>query len=81
MKEKDVSTHHKEAVINRDAKFVQALAKEQVEKGANMLDVNAAVSGMKEAENLVLMGKTVQEVVDGSLVLDSSAPTRCSAGC
>ena len=59
----------KEAVINRDVAFVQSLAREQVEKGANMLDVNAAVSGMNEAENLVWMVKTVQEVVDVPLVL------------
>ena len=64
----------KEAVINRDVAFVQSLAREQVEKGANMLDVNAAVSGMNEAENLVWMVKTVQEVVDVPLVLDSSDP-------
>lgn len=64
----------KEAVISRDTEFVQALAKEQVEKGATMLDVNAAVSGMNEAENLVWMVKTVQEVVDVPLVLDSSDP-------
>ena len=64
----------KQAVIDRDAQFIQALAMEQVEKGANMLDVNAAVSGMDEAENLTWMVKTVQEVVNVPLVLDSSSP-------
>lgn len=62
----------REAVINKDAEKIQALAKEQVTAGADMLDVNAGIPGQNETENLQWMVKTVQEVVDIPLVLDSS---------
>ncbi|MFA5537402.1 MAG: dihydropteroate synthase [Bacillota bacterium] len=60
------------AVENQDVSFVQALAREQITAGADMLDVNAAVAGRDEVEDLPWMVKTVQEVVDFPLVLDSS---------
>lgn len=69
----------REAVINQNAAFIKALAKEQVENGANMLDVNAAVTGRIEAEDLVWMVKTVQEEVEIPLVLDSSDPEALSS--
>ncbi|WP_418791983.1 dihydropteroate synthase [Phosphitispora sp. TUW77] len=62
------------AVIDHDVDFVQALAKEQVACGANMLDVNAAVAGRKEVEDLPWLVQVVQEVVDVPLVLDSADP-------
>lgn len=64
----------KAAVETHDEAFVQALAREQVAAGATMLDVNAGVPGLNEAENLVWMVKTVQAVVDVPLVLDSGDP-------
>lgn len=62
----------KEAVKNQDRGFVQRLAVEQVEAGAAMLDVNAAVAGRSEVEDLPWMVQAVQEVVDVPLALDSS---------
>jgi len=62
----------KAAVQSRDVAFIQALAREQVEAGAMMLDVNAAVTGRNEVEDLPWMVQVVQEVVDVPLCLDSS---------
>lgn len=62
----------KAAVINHDSEFIQRLAIEQVAAGAAMLDVNAAVAGKDEVEDLPWMVRTVQEVVDVPLALDSS---------
>ena len=64
----------KEAVIERDEEKVTALAIRQAECGAHMLDVNAAVVGSNEPEDLVWMIQTVQSVVDLPLVMDSSDP-------
>lgn len=61
----------REAVINRDVMKIQALAQEQVAAGANMLDVNAAVTGQNEIKDLSWMIQIVQEVVDVPLVIDS----------
>jgi len=60
------------AVQSRDAAFIQALAKEQALAGAHMLDVNAAVPGQDEVEDLPWMVQVVQEAVDLPLSLDSS---------
>jgi 5-methyltetrahydrofolate--homocysteine methyltransferase len=64
----------KKAVAERDAAFIQNLAKAQVEAGAYWLDVNAGMSPEKEAEDLVWLVHTVQEVVDVPLCLDSANP-------
>lgn len=64
----------KTAVKAHDAGFVQALAREQVEAGASMLDVNAAVHGRREVDDLPWMVQVVQGVVDVPLALDSSDP-------
>ncbi len=60
------------AVQNHDAAFIRELAREQVQAGAAMLDVNAAVAGQSEVEDLPWMVQAVQEAVNVPLVLDSS---------
>lgn len=62
----------KAAVQSHDVSLIQSLAREQVAAGAMMLDVNAAVAGRKEVEDLPWMVQVVQEAVDVPLVLDSS---------
>lgn len=69
----------KEAVNARDEEKIAALARRQTECGAHMLDVNAAVPGQNESENLVWMVKIVQSVTDLPLVLDSSDPEAIQA--
>ncbi len=68
-----------EAVKSRDAAFIEKLAREQVEAGAQMLDVNAGGAGMNEPEGLVWLVNTVQRVVDVPLVLDSADPEALKA--
>jgi len=63
-----------EAISARDEKFIADLAREQVDAGAHMLDVNAG-SGMRdEREDLRWLIHTIQKTVDIPLVLDSSDP-------
>jgi 5-methyltetrahydrofolate--homocysteine methyltransferase len=64
-----------QAVIARDAEAITALARCQVECGAQMLDVNAGgLAGRDEVEDLVWMIEVVQEAVEIPLVLDSANP-------
>ena len=61
-------------ITKRDADFIIALAREQADAGANMLDVNAG-SGMRdETADLAWLVQTVQSAVELPLVLDSSNP-------
>jgi len=69
----------KEAVIAQDREKIVALATRQAECGAHMLDVNAAVVGRNEPEDLVWMVRTVQSVVKLPLVMDSSDPEALEA--
>lgn len=63
-----------EAVNAQDVDFIQKLAVDQVNAGAMMLDVNAAVPGRKEEEDLPWMVQKVQEVVNVPLAIDSAHP-------
>lgn len=69
----------KEAVVAQDQEKLTALAIRQAECGAHMLDVNAAVVGRNEPEDLVWMVKAVQSVVELPLVMDSSDPEALEA--
>ncbi len=69
----------KEAVTTHDEDTIKGLAQRQEECGAHMLDVNAAVTGQNEIEDLVWMVELVQDVTDLPLVLDSSNPEALQA--
>ena len=69
----------RQAVIEHDVEKITSLARTQTECGADMLDVNAAVPGQNEIEDLVWMVQTVQGVTDLPLVLDSSNPEALEA--
>ncbi|MBM3133375.1 MAG: methyltetrahydrofolate cobalamin methyltransferase [Chloroflexi bacterium] len=69
----------KQAVIDHDAEKIAALARRQTECGAHMLDLNAAVPGQNEPEDLAWMVRTVQSATDLPLVLDSSSPEAIQA--
>ena len=68
-----------QAVIDHDESKIASLARTQAGCGANMLDVNAAVPGQSEVEDLVWMVQTVQQATDLPLVLDSSNPEALEA--
>lgn len=67
------------AVKERDAAFIQELAREQVANGANYVDVNCGTLIHEEVEALTWLVKTVQEVVDVPLCIDSPNPSAIEA--
>jgi cobalamin-dependent methionine synthase I len=69
-----------EAIQARDAEFIKALAAEQVEAGANVLDVNGGVAGGNEVDDLTWLIDTVRSVSDAQLMVDSASPTALQAG-
>lgn len=62
------------AIAERDAAFIQNLAKRQVDGGANWLDVNAGTAPEREADDLIWLVDLVQQVTDVTLCLDSANP-------
>jgi len=68
------------AVENRDKAFIQKLAKDQVEKGADYLDLNIGPQKKAGAEVMPWMVETVQEVTDTPLSLDTTNPVAMEAG-
>lgn len=70
----------KQAVLGRDANFIQTLATHQVEAGADILDVNAGTAPDREPEDMIWLVQTVQEVVEKPLCLDSPNPEALAAG-
>ncbi len=69
----------KEAVLNRDAAFIQKLAADQAAVGAHWIDVNAGTPVEREPDDLVWLVETVQEATDKPLCLDSANPAALAA--
>ena len=62
------------AIGAKDKAFIQKLAVDQVEAGADIIDVNAGAFLEEEAELLPWLVEIVQEVVDCPLCIDSPNP-------
>lgn len=62
------------AISEKNTDVIVALAKAQVESGADFLDLNAGSTPDRETEDLVWLVQTVQNAVDVTLCLDSSRP-------
>ena len=69
----------REALIQNNMDKVAALAREQMEAGAALLDVNAGVPGLDETRVLVNMVRAVLDAVPLPLCLDSSSPEALEA--
>lgn len=69
----------KEAVLNRDAAYIQKLAGDQAEAGATWIDLNAGTPADREPDDLVWLVQAVQAAVDKPLCLDSANPAALSA--
>jgi len=67
------------AIANRDAEFIQNLAKKQVEGGAHWLDVNAGTHPDREVEDMLWLIDLIQGVTDVPLCLDSANPKALAA--
>lgn len=68
-----------EPMAARDAAFFQDLAKQQVEAGADMVDVNCGTLIEGEPEGLAWLVETVQAAIDKPLCLDSPNPKALAA--
>ncbi len=58
-------------IESRDVKSVQDLARQQVEGGAHILDVNVSAASGNREENMEWLVRTVQEAVNVPLCIDS----------
>jgi cobalamin-dependent methionine synthase I len=61
-----------QAIQERDAAFIQNLAKEQAEAGATWIDANAGTAPQREPEDLIWLVENIQTVVDTPIALDSA---------
>lgn len=68
-----------QAVLERDAAFIQDLARRQAEAGADYLDVNAGTPAYREAEDLAWLVEVVQSAAEVPLCLDSANPAALAA--
>ncbi len=73
-------TRVREAVVARDAEFIAEEAMRQAEAGADYIDLNAGTDPQREPEDLVWLVRTVQEVVDRPLCIDSPNVEALQAG-
>lgn len=62
------------AIEAKDVAAIQKIAKDQLEAGANYIDVNAGIFVGKEADYLKWLVTTVQEAVDAPCCIDSPDP-------
>lgn len=69
-----------EATENRNGEYIQKIAKEQVEAGANYVDVNCGTMVFDEVETMEWLVNTIQEVVQVPLCIDSPNPKALEAG-
>jgi 5-methyltetrahydrofolate--homocysteine methyltransferase len=67
------------AIANRDAGFIQNLAKKQVDGGAHWLDVNAGTHPDREVDDMLWLIDLIQGVTDVPLSLDSANPKALTA--
>ena len=64
----------KEALLNDDIDYILNQAIEQIEAGAEILDVNVGLPGIDEKAMMVKVIKALQAIVDVPLQIDSTIP-------
>ncbi len=64
----------KQALLDHDMDAILQIALQQVDAGAQMLDVNVGLAGIDEEKMMVEVVKALQEVVDVPLQIDSTKP-------
>lgn len=69
----------KAAIEAQDAAYIQKIAQDQAEAGANFIDVNAGIFVGKEPEYLKWLVETVQQVTDTPCAIDSPDPAAIEA--
>ena len=68
------------AIVEKDKKTIQDLAKSQIQSGANALDVNCGPVSKDPISDIKWLVETIQEVSDASLALDSTKPNVIEEG-
>jgi len=68
-----------EAIRAQDVEYIQKVARDELEAGADYIDVNAGIFVGKEPEYLQWLVKTVQGVVDAPCCIDSPDPKAIEA--
>jgi cobalamin-dependent methionine synthase I len=63
-----------QAIQERDAAFIQDLARSQTEAGADWLDANAGTHPNQEADDLIWLIENIQSAVETPICLDSANP-------
>lgn len=64
----------KEALLKNDMDYILNQALEQIQAGAEILDVNVGLPGINEEEMMVNTIKSLQAIVDTPLQIDSTIP-------
>lgn len=64
----------KEALLNNDIDYILNQATEQIDAGADILDVNVGLPGIDEKEMMTKAVKAIQGIVDVPLQIDSTIP-------
>ncbi len=64
----------KEALLNNDMDYILGQALEQIEGGADILDVNVGLPGIDEKAMMVNTVKALQSITDVPLQIDSTKP-------
>ncbi len=64
----------KEALLNQDIDYILGQAVEQIEAGADILDVNVGLPGIDEKAMMVRVVKELQAITDVPLQIDSTIP-------
>ncbi|MDO8689111.1 MAG: dihydropteroate synthase [Dehalococcoidia bacterium] len=75
-----LSAKVKEAIANRDTAYIQSLAKEQVEKGAHIVDLNIGPQKKEGVEVMSWIVRAVQDAVDVPISLDTTNSAAIEAG-
>ncbi|CDF01533.1 homocysteine S-methyltransferase [Ruminococcus sp. CAG:624] len=70
----------KEALLNNDINYILSQAIEQIQAGADILDVNVGLPSIDEKAMMVTAVKAIQSVTNAPLQLDSTIPEVLEAG-
>ncbi|MDP4160547.1 MAG: methyltetrahydrofolate cobalamin methyltransferase [Bacillota bacterium] len=70
----------KPAVESRDAAYIQSIAQQEVDAGANYVDVNCGTMVYNEEETMAWLVETIQQKVTAPLCIDSPNPKALEVG-
>lgn len=69
-----MSKQTRRAIKTKDKSIIQKLAKDQINSGADILDINTGPASANPKQDIVWLIEAVQEVTDAGFCLDSTKP-------